>query len=571
METGSPTPPSLRRNQGYSESFVKDDFEDHLSAYPLHTSTSRSHFGTTDSHRGYITIISLFLIAVLTASINHVIFSRIDGELTGSHTSQFWVSTLKNVFPSAVALQLIVVLKCCLSQVALYRIRLGSYPISLVSLMASEPSFCSTISILFKSSMRASILGFVLLAAITQAATLTSIFIPGTLTVTQSPSVTTSLGIPTIDFNVVDPTTSSLITVETDDPPTLSFQASSPRWQQLILRAASEGVAPTWDVPSGCGISCNYTFTYSAPAVSCTALSREDIWPGGGTNTTGSLLAFPLNSTLPTLPDSSLNEYFFYNSTYAFTTPDENNPNVSLSTLDVIYIEGFNTTLAESLSLSSQYPDPTQYNPLGTHCEYQNATYEATTVFSNNTQSSSTRVMQMTGSLPIGHDADDSTQALNTPLFSLTSAIQNSSAEPGESATMYNAFFFGLSPMLAGNLSSGIQDLLGNVTLAFVSEQMASTLATVTVTPNSTQYQYHAQKLGLIYGIVFGVSLMLVFYGLVCLRKNGSTAVFDLEHIVEMTSASKDLHESAVHPHFGSTPLEGVMLSDGVFKLDVHR
>ncbi|KAE9394328.1 hypothetical protein BT96DRAFT_998619 [Gymnopus androsaceus JB14] len=479
---------------------------------------------------------------------NHVVFSRIDGELTGSHTSQFWISTLKNVFPSAVVLELLVVLKCCLSQVALYRIRLGSYPISLVSLMTSEPSFRGTLSMLFKSSMRASILWFVLLAAITQAVTLTSIFIPGTLTVNQSPTVTTSLYIPTIDFNTVDPTTSSLIT--------------------------------------------------------------EDIWPSGGTNTTDSLLAFPLNST-----DLPLNEYFFYNSSYAFTTPDENNPNVSLSTLDVIYMEGFNTTPAEALSLFSQYPDPTQYNPLGTHCEYQNATYEATTIFSNNTQSSSTRVMQMTGSLPIGHDADgphagtnttnmtlafrsiaqafsellsgnaffqanvsglvtDSTQALNTPLFSLTSAIQNTT-EPGESVTMNSVFFFGLSPSLAGNLSPGVQSLLGNVTLAFVSQQMGSTLANVTMTPNSTQYQYRARKLGLIYGIVFGVSLVLVLYGLMCLWKNGSTAVFDLEHIVEMTSASKGLHESAVHPRFGSTPVKGVMFSDRVFtsavKLDVNR
>ncbi|KAE9382498.1 hypothetical protein BT96DRAFT_1027630 [Gymnopus androsaceus JB14] len=310
--------PSSRQNQGYYS--VKNgadddpvDFEDHLSsslAYPpLHTSTSRPHFGTAGSRKGYLTIISVFLIALLTAAMNHVVFSRIDGELTGSHT----------------------ILKCCLSQVALYRIRLGSYPISLVSLMTSEPSFRGTLSMLFKSSMQASILWFVLLAAITQAVTLTSIFIPGTLTVNQSPTVTTSLYIPTIDFNAVDPTTSSLITVENDDPPTLSFLAPSQRWQQLILRAASGSVPPIWEAPSGCGISCNYTFTYSAPALNCTALSKEDIWPGGGTNTTDSLLAFPLNST-----DLPLNEYFFYNSSYAFTTPDENNPNVSLSTLDPI-------------------------------------------------------------------------------------------------------------------------------------------------------------------------------------------------------------------------------------------
>lgn len=120
--------PSSRQNQGYYS--VKNgadddpvDFEDHLSsslAYPPDTSTSRPHFGTAGSRKGYLTIISVFLIALLTAAMNHVVFSRIDGELTGSHTSQFWISTLKNVFPSAVVLELLVVLKCCLSQVVRY-------------------------------------------------------------------------------------------------------------------------------------------------------------------------------------------------------------------------------------------------------------------------------------------------------------------------------------------------------------------------------------------------------------------------------------------------------------------
>ncbi|KAF9056890.1 hypothetical protein BDP27DRAFT_1408512 [Rhodocollybia butyracea] len=438
----------------------------------------------------------------------------------------------------------------------------------------------TTGSILFQSSGNGFILRFITLAAITQAITLTSVFIPGTLTVTESPPINTTLEIPTIDFNSVDPMASSVVAVETDTPPTLGFSGPSLRWSQLIARAAFSSAAPTWDPPAGCGLSCTYSFTYSAPAFNCTELSRKDIWPSG-TNTSDSLLAFPLNSTDPNFP---INEYFFYNASYAFLSPNISAQDLSFSTLDVIYMEGFNTTWNETLSLSN-FPDPSQYNPRGVHCEYQNATYEATTTFTNNTQSSSTRVTQLHGYLPIGHDADgpyygtnttnmtlafrsiaqvfseifngnafymtnmssfvmDSTDGLHTPLFSLTGNFYQ-----GDSF-MSSEYFFDLSPSLGGNLSFGIQSLLGNVTLAFVSEGTASTFVPASVFPDTTQYQYHAIKLVLIYGVVFGVSLFAVAYGLICLQSNGTTAIFDFEHIVEMTAESRELHASALSEEY---------------------
>ncbi|KAJ3752742.1 hypothetical protein EV360DRAFT_88448 [Lentinula raphanica] len=183
---------------------------------------------------------------------------------------------------------------------ALYRIRNDSRPISLVSLMTSPPNFTNTVSILFKSSMRASILAFFLLAVITQAVAISSIFIPGTLTVTQSAPTTDSLEIPTIDFNLVDPVSSSFVTVDFQKPPTLGFLGPSQSWQQLMINAASSNVAPTWYAPAGCGSSCTYTFTYSAPALNCTEPEFHGFLPIGhsadgpyaGTNTTYMTLSF---------------------------------------------------------------------------------------------------------------------------------------------------------------------------------------------------------------------------------------------------------------------------------------
>ena len=66
---------------------------------------------------GYMSILLLFLLAVLIACMNHVLFSHLDGTEPRSHTSQFWVTVLKNVFPTTVSFLLFVNLKNCLLQV----------------------------------------------------------------------------------------------------------------------------------------------------------------------------------------------------------------------------------------------------------------------------------------------------------------------------------------------------------------------------------------------------------------------------------------------------------------------
>ncbi|KIK51951.1 hypothetical protein GYMLUDRAFT_251627 [Collybiopsis luxurians FD-317 M1] len=124
---------------------------------------------------------------------------------------------------------------------------------------------------------------------------------------------------------------------------------------------------------------------------------------------------------------------------------------------------------------------------------------------------------------------------------------------------MWNVFYFSLSSTFGGNPPAGLQDLpAGKQDAGFVKEQMTNKLAGVKVTPNSTQYQYIGWKLGLMYRIVFDGSLVVVVYGLFCLREIGSTAIFDLEHILEMTAASTGLHESAVILQFGSTLITGM-------------
>ncbi|KAF5368673.1 hypothetical protein D9757_010202 [Collybiopsis confluens] len=555
-----------------------------------HRTSLHSIFADVSVQQGYLEILSHFLLSVLIACINHIVFTHLDGKEPGSHTSQFWVTVLKNMLPAAVAFLLFVCLKKCLSQAALYCVRLNSYPLELVNLFTSPPSLLNTISILFRPSMQASMLYFAILAAITQAVALTSLFVPGTLAVVPAPFRTQSFEVPTVDFNVFDPVQSAFFenmkTIAGNWTfSVLQFVEPSQRWRQLTLRAASSDTAPTWNPPIGCGSACSYSFSYSAPALNCMELSKKDIWPTG-MNTSDSRLVFPF------IDSNNLYRYYFYNSTTGLSHTDNIvNPNTTTFVLDVIYMD-FHTELDGNLL--EEPVDPKQWSPRGVHCTYHNATYEATTEFVNNTQISTTRVKEWHGLLPTGYrflgpyggtnttnatmafrsiaesfsellrgDASfiesvgmntSNTQVVYTPLVSLTGVpnVQDLEGSP--------SFYFSLAPTLGGNLSAGIQGLLGNVTLAFVNEQTAKTLTEVIVTPNSTQYQYIGWRLGLIYGIVFGFSAVVIASGLFCLQRNRTVAVFDLQRIVEMSATSIRLHELASQPEFGTTLIRGVDL-----------
>lgn len=104
-------------NQGYSTLKNGNEDSESVELEELTKSPLRPHYGTAGRRTGYLTILGLFFGSILIAVINHVVFSKLDGKPTAGRTEQFWVTTLKNVFPAAVALLLFVDLKYCLSQV----------------------------------------------------------------------------------------------------------------------------------------------------------------------------------------------------------------------------------------------------------------------------------------------------------------------------------------------------------------------------------------------------------------------------------------------------------------------
>ncbi|KAF9062637.1 hypothetical protein BDP27DRAFT_1336320, partial [Rhodocollybia butyracea] len=494
------------------------------------------------------------------------------------------ITLVQNAFPTTISIVLLAALNCCLLQVALYRIRLSSHPLALVSLMTSPPNGLTTLWILSKSGLRLSVLGFAVLGVITQSSVaFTSVFVPGSLTITSSPARAKQISVPTIDLNLVDRSESAGNAASNDGQSAILFSTPSQRWQQLISRAATTDIAPTWDPPADCGIACTYKFKYSAPALNCTPLSQQDIWPNNKSSSDFSNgLAFPLitGNTTP-------NEYFMYNASYSVEVQPTGVVSFNNSALQVYYLEGFNsTTLANSLANGTQ-PDISPYSALGAFCTFQSATYEATTSFANNSQTSSTNVTAFSGPLPfepkdgtfnstlaglsiayiygelfsghVFHNASSgtettSTQALLTPLFNLTSVILGSNTTDG---------YFSLSQRLQGDIAQGLQDLLANVTLSLVNEHIAFTPADAMVTPATTEYLYHTQRLAITYVVVFAVSTLIVILGLSSLHANDITATFDLEQILEMTANSSGLHELAVIPGFDEIPVKGRLVMGG--------
>ncbi|KAF9072223.1 hypothetical protein BDP27DRAFT_1320596 [Rhodocollybia butyracea] len=576
----SPTQIENRASISYSHLQTSDDTPTSTPDRPSGASSPLPlHVGTKGTTMGYFTILSCYIGAGVVAVINHIVFSKLNGTLTGDHTKQFWVSLLQNVFPTAVALVLFTSLKACLSQAALHRLCSGTHSVGLVSLITSPPGLLATLKILAKSGLRRRILELVILSGLAQAIAVTSIFIPGSLTIVSSPAQLRLLEIPTIDLNAVAPTSSSVNKVDVigvdllpggTNVQTLSFVSPSQRWTRLLGRSLLSSSAPTWDTPAGCEFSCNYSFSYTAPALNCTALSREDIWPNNNATSNSSLLQFPLfveesfNGGNSSQPEPEFT-YYLSSSGLPFSP-----------TFDLYYIECFNLS---------------NYDPRGVRCLFQNATYEATTVFSPTGQTSTTRVIEWhdspDDSFPV---VDNSTvlgatevnvtmaslsianvyaqmlngslayipevalpppiQAFNTPLFNLTSSF---SVELNSDEVVLS-----LSSDI-NNLTDGLQGLFQNSTLALVGEGAATMFVNVTVAQDSLQYQYHPRKLGLIYGIVFGVALLVVIDGLICLRANGTAANFDFQGIVEMTAESRGLHESAVLPHFADVPVRGTL------------
>ncbi|KAF5389765.1 hypothetical protein D9757_005975 [Collybiopsis confluens] len=561
-------------------------------------------FARYSARGGFIEILSLLLLAVLIACMNHILFAHLDGKDPGSHTNQFWVTVLKNMFPAAASFLLFMGLKHCLSQVvrnensfpkhsdeiltlsfppikALHHIHQDSYPLELVNLITSPPSIMNTASVLFNSSQHISTSSFALLAAITQAVALTSLFVPGTMSIVPSPDRTQTLKVPTIDFTMANVSQSSTFIKGTGQ--TVAFVTPSQRWSHIAMQTALNGNTPTWDPPVGCGSGCSYSFSYFAPALNCTELSKEDIWPSG-TNTNTSRLLFPVNAGMG---------YTFYNSTYSIVESGTSEPLF----LEVSYMDNFNTSDVYHNSTPLGQPvNPLGWSPRGVRCVYENATYEARTTFSNSTQVSRTLLKELCGPLdrseldtyletngtaavnmsmaflsivqsfgellhgsaiyyPFWNLIDTTqTQVLYTPFFTLTTGFGGQGGIQSD---------FSLSPAVEGNISAGLQDLLGNITLAFVNEQMGTTNVEATVTPSTTQYQYISWRLGLIYGTVFGFSLVVIAYGLFCLRKNGTVAIFDLQHsIVEMTARSTRLHDSVARPSFSSTLVKGVFMAE---------
>lgn len=268
--------------------------------------------------------------------------------------------------------------------------------------------------------------------------------------------------------------------------------------------------------------------------------------------------------------------------------------------LTVSLLPRFNGIVSTDVSASS--------SPIGSSCKFYDATYSASTIYANNTQTTTTSITSYNYLLSSGNCSTQYTCTLSNDTVGETNASLPSYAihaissraiveafvyvlegslefspqtgqmlSAGNTTTAYWTPLFTLNetttPWSFGltapsfNLSERLTELFANVTLAFISistdissvpdrsqvnstSSAASSLspgtttANISIQPTYSIYVYASWKLFLIYGIIILLVVMGAAYGIWSMKKNGGSSTSGFAAIVEALSGS-ELNEQA--------------------------
>lgn len=416
-----------------------------------------------------------------------------------------------------------------------------------------------------------------------------SVLVPGTLIIDNAPTTSILSQVPYLNMSAIYPPDAAMLSLFWD------YAGASYTFRKIATQAATSDSPATWSAPSGCTGVCSYNFTYDAPALKCTDLDRSQIWDGRSNITSGE----DIEATLLALYAVSESQGIYNATSSLLPLPAD----LIHSELGWQSLPSYNLTIATVTNFSGdafqEWSEGTTIqqlpNAIGSSCAFYAATYNASTTFENNTQTSSTRILSY--NYPLSSGNCSSGLGLNGDLCSLklTDTSQDNDPHPAfpayastaiSSRAMAEAFvqvlfgnlsydyyqgvlidgsansastplwtpLFGYNASLAtqwsfnltapsGNLSEGLTSLFSNVTLGFVANspsityppELAYTSANVTVIPSYTEFKYTPWKLWLIYGVAMIVVAAGAAFGLWCMAVNGGAAGTGFLSILEAT------------------------------------
>lgn len=399
-----------------------------------------------------------------------------------------------------------------------------------------------------------------LLAACIQALALITILAPNALTIVPKGNVYHTLEVPTLDFSAgpVESIDGMGRRLANESLPT------SLKWNRIVQKSAISGRVPTWPSPKGCGSSCNYNFTYVAPALKCLdqPFSR---------NYTLDFLVPLYNATI-----EFFSQQYYYERHGGVISPHPN-PGVAIEWLKA---DGMGVNLIGSRI----------------ECTFHNATYQADVTYGNGTQITRANVTDwgillndtwydyyldhhtntnvaysLAPDVNYGLNAAAAFNALGKVLNGTLTGTHEVNGYTSNLPSVYNNRNHEMQIMNTGlfqdpiweaywtfdkavpHLATALTDLFTNVTLGFVAEVEHTTTVEAVTIDDRNIWSYQPRTLWLIYGNAFLTSFLFCLYGLWCIHQNGeavdqkfsffvlTTRNPQLDETVEATTRYKDV------------------------------
>ncbi|KAK0505450.1 hypothetical protein EDD18DRAFT_1129500 [Armillaria luteobubalina] len=467
-------------------------------------------------------IAGLLLGAALTAVLHHLYLHALRGHIVAS---QFWMRNSSNALSTLVQWLCMGSVSVSLTQLIWYLLRRRPFTILQLNHLFGLPD---PLRILRLASSRRvwNAIPVIIVATILQAFALVSILAPNALQVGSSSPKNTTISVPTIYFNEL--TNHCNIFGETGTKKDLGLALQS---ETLI----------GWNAPAGCGVACNYTIQYAAPALRCTELAIDEV-----------------KTMLPVMqrmtshqPMTVRHVYTVYNATptnggaskplsMAWRTFESNGKSTFGGTRCLLY----NTTQKSVVSFINNTgtisPSTTSYNnPVNADSKYQTST-EMCHDIKESSVSDTIYVLiwdflfgQLSGAITRYSEYNNGTVTLPVT-FDRKDAVNFATSN----VFLVNETAGTFTPK-SENISSTLEQILVNVTVALITYWGQPTEVSASVAQDQLVWVYHIQSLWITYATALAVTAACGAVGLACILENGEDSDLTFWDIVRATRNSE--------------------------------
>ncbi|PBK65009.1 hypothetical protein ARMSODRAFT_1087653 [Armillaria solidipes] len=465
-------------------------------------------------------IAGLLFGAALTAVLHHVYLFILRGRTV---SGQFWIKNSSNALSTLVQWLCMGSVSVSLTQLIWYLLRRRPFTILQLNHLFGLPDPLRILRLASSRRLKNAI-PVIIIATLLQAFVLVSILAPNSLEVGSALPKNTTISVPTALFNKPDfPQLDCTIYPSVDS-------------EKVLGLALQSETLMSWNAPAGCGTACNYTIQYNAPALRCTELAIDEA------NTM-------LNASAS--PDSG-DGMAVYNATSS------------------------NTGYIDPIRIAWRTYDPNRKSMIaGTRCSLWTTTQKSVVSFVNNTGMISPSIISYNSPMNTDHqvvfetcpDDRSNRSAPSVTLYNyavvgrwlFAQLIGDFVRYPGVSGgirpwwqptgdSTFNVATNNLFSLneTAGtftpnseNVSSALEQILVNVTVALITYWAQTTTVDASVAQDQLVWVYHVQRLWIIYATALAVAAACGAVGFACVLKNGEDRDSTFWDIVRVTRNSE--------------------------------